>query len=269
LENWGNSNIEDVMNKDPVVIEEESSLGTALSLFREHDISHLPVVRNGKIMGLLSIHDIIVHIFQPKERQTRGDIGGEKAPVLSIPVKGVMSKPVITVLPRNTLKYAADKMHRFDISCLVVVRKGRPIGIVTKLDFLESIAQSEKPLRRLAVQFSIKDVDVDGLQRSLMMDDFESFAHRYGKTLEPGTLFVYMKTHGADYKGDQLIHCRLQFRTVKDSFFSSSEGWGVEQTFRLALDRLEGQILKRKELPSDREFAREYLRRKSFPLAEL
>jgi CBS domain-containing protein len=269
LDKWGNSSIEEVMTEDPVVIEEDSSAGAALSLFREHNISHLPVVRSGKLAGLLSIHDIIVHIFQSRERQTTGDIGGEKVPVLSIPVRGVMSKPVITVLPRNTLRYAAEKMHKFDISCLVVVRRGRSVGVVTKLDFLEPIAQLEKPLRRLTAQFSVKDVDVDSVQRSLMMDDFESFAHRYGKTLESGTLFVYMKSHGADYKGDQLIHCRLQFRTFKGSFFSSSEGWGVEQTFRLALDRLEGQILKSKELPYDREFARKYLRRKSFPLTEL
>jgi CBS domain-containing protein len=269
LEKWGNNCIEEVITKDPVVIEQESSVGAALSLFREHDISHLPVVKSRKLVGLLSVHDIIVYIFQPRERQTTGDIVGEKVPVLSIPVKGVMSKPVITVLPKNTLRYAAEKMHKFDISCLVVVRRGKPAGILTKLDFLEPIAQLEKPLRRLMVQFSVKEVDVDELQRSLMMNDFDSFTRRYGKMLESGTLFVYMKAHGAEYKGDQLIHCRLQLRTVKGSFFGSGEGWGVEQTFRLALDRLESQILKCKELPLDREFAREYLRRISFLSTEL
>lgn len=101
------------------------------------------------------------------------------------------------------------------------------------------------------------------------MGDFESFTRRYGETLESGTLFVYMKTHGTNFKGDQLIHCRLQFRTRRGSFFSSGEGWGVEQTFRSALDRLEVQILKSKELPYDREFARAYLRRIRFPLTEL
>jgi hypothetical protein len=62
-----------------------------------------------------------------------------------------------------------------------------------------------------------------------------------------------------------LIHCRLQFRTKKGVFFSSGMGYGVEETFRVALDRLEGQIVKSKELAHDREFAKEYLRRR-FPL---
>jgi CBS domain-containing protein len=269
VEKWGSKKTKEIMTAKPFVLEEDESVGAALSLFREHNISHAPVVKNGKLVGLLSIHDVIENVFQPKERQTYGEIVGEKVPVLSIPVKGIMSRPAITVLPTNRLRYAVEKMHRFDISSLAVVQRKRPVGILTKLDFLEPIAQMEKPCRRLSVQFSINGLGVDDVQRRFIMDDFESFAQRYGKTVESGTLFVYLKSHGSSLKGDQLVHCRLQLRTVKGSFFSSGEGWGVEQTFRLALDRLEGQILKSKELPHDRKFAREYLRRMRFPLSDI
>jgi CBS domain-containing protein len=269
LKKWGNNKIEEITTKRPAVLEEDESVAATLSLFREKGISHAPVVKNGKLVGIISVHDIIEHIFQPRKRQTLGEIVGEKVPVLNIPVKGIMSKPVITVLPKAKLRNAADKMHQFDISSLVVVRRRRPVGIVTKLDFLEPIAQMEKPLRKLTVQFSLKDVEIDEIQRGFIMDDFESFARRYRKTVETGTLFVYIKSHGTNYKRDQLVHCRLQLRTVKGSFFSLSEGWGVEQTFRLGLDRLERQILKSKELPYDRKFAKNYLRRIRFPLTEL
>ena len=127
----------------------------------------------------------------------------------------------------------------------------------------------EKPKKNLTVQFSVKDVEIDNIQRGFIMNDFESFAGRYRGTLEAGTLFIYMKTHGTNYKGDQLVHCRLQLRTVKGSFFSSDEGFGVEQTFRTALDRLEKRILRSQELKYDPEFARKYLRRIRFPLTEL
>jgi CBS domain-containing protein len=265
MERWGNTHVEEIMAKKPCVIEEDESVGAILSLFRNEGISHVPIVRDGKLVGLVSVHDIITHIFQPRERQTVGEIVGEKVPVLSIPAKGIMAKPVITVLPKTTLREAANKMHKFGISSLVVVSKGRPVGIVTKRDFLEPLAQMEKPIRRLTVQFSVKDVEVDEIQRGFIIDDFESFTRRYRETLEAGTLFVYLKTHGTNYKGEQLIHCRLQLRTVKGSFFSSSEGWGTEATFRTALDRLERQILKDKKFEYDPEFARTYLRRIHFP----
>jgi len=266
---WGNIKVEEVMTKKPFLVEEDESVGAVLSLFREHGISHAPVVRDGNLIGMVSIQNIITSIFQPRQRQTVGDIVGEKVPVLSIPAKGIMTKPVITVLPETTLKDAAEKMQEFDISSLVVVRKGRPVGILTKRDLLEPLAEMEMPKQKISVQFSVKGVEIGDIQRGVIMDDFESFASKYQKTLEAGALFVYMKTHGTNYKGQQLIHCRLQFRTRKGSFFSSSEGYGVEMTFRTALDRLERQLLRSQELAHEPEYTKKYLRRIEFPSTEL
>ena len=266
---WGSTKVEEVMTKKPFFVEEDESVGAVLSLFREQGISHAPVVRDGNLVGMVSIQNIITSIFQPRQRQTVGDIVGEKVPVLSIPAKGIMTKPVITVLPETLLKDAAEKMQEFDISSLVVVRKGRPVGILTKRDLLEPLAEMEMPKQKISVQFSVKGVEIGDIQRGVIMDDFESFASKYQKTLEAGALFVYMKTHGTNYKGQQLIHCRLQFRTRKGSFFSSSEGYGVETTFRTALDRLERQLLRSQELAHEPEYTKKYLRRIEFPSTEL
>lgn len=265
MESWGNSRVEDVMTKKPFVIEEDESIAAVLSILRAEGISHVPIVKEGKLVGIVSIYDIIENIFQPRQVQRVGERVGEKVPVLSIPVKGIMVTPVVTVLPETKLRDAAKQMHKFDISSLVIISKGRPVGIITKRDFLEPLAQMEQPVQRLTVQFSVKDVEINEIQRGFIMDDFESFTHRYGDILEAGTLFVYMKTHGTNFKGDQLIHCRLQFRTRKGAFFSSGEGYGAEPTFKLALDRLEGQIVKSTELANDNEFAKGYVRRR-FPL---
>lgn len=267
--NWGSTKVEEVMTKKPFFVEEDESVGAVLSLFREQGISHAPVVSDGSLVGIVSIQNIITSIFQPRQRQTVGDIVGEKVPVLSIPAKGIMTKPVITVLPETLLKDAVEKMQEFNISSLVVVRKGRPMGILTKRDLLEPLAEMEMPKQKISVQFSVKGVEIGDIQRGVIMDDFESFASKYQKTLEAGALFVYMKTHGTNYKGQQLIHCRLQFRTRKGSFFSSSEGYGVEATFRTALDRLERQLLRSQELAHEPEYTKKYLRRIEFPSTEL
>ncbi len=266
---WGNAKVEEVMTKNPLLAEEDESVGAVLSLFREHGISHAPVVRDGSLVGMVSIQNIIASIFQPKQRQAVGDTTGEKVPVLSIPAKGIMTKPVITVLPETTLKDAAEKMQKFNISSLVVVRKGRAAGILTKRDLLEPLAEMEMPKQRINVQFSVKGVEVSDIQRGIIMNDFEAFSHRYQKMMQEGTLFVYMKTHGTNYTGQQLVHCRLQFRTRRGSFFSSNEGYGVEATFRTALDRLEKQILRSRELAHEPKYAKKYLRRIEFPSTEL
>jgi predicted transcriptional regulator len=266
---WGSTPVEKIMTKAPQVIDANRSVGAVLSLFREHGVSHVPVVDEGKLAGIISIQDVIEQIFQPRQRQTQGEIVGEKVPVLSIPAKGIMTKPVITVAPETSLREAEAKMHAQDISCLVVLSKERLIGILTKLDFLEPISQLETVERKLSVQFGVKGVAVNPDQQGFMMDEFEGFARKYEDALELGTLFVYMKTHGTNHKGVPLLHCRLQLRTVKGSFFSSSEGFGVESTFRVALDRLDKRLLRSKELAYNPKYARDFLRKVGMPQEEL
>ncbi len=269
LGKWGSTKVENLMTKKPFLIEEDESVGAVLSLFREHGISHVPVVREGSLVGIVSIQDIMTSIFQPRQRQTVGETTGKKVPVLGIRAKGIMTKQVITVLPETTLKDAVDKMQEFDITSLIVVSKGRPAGILTKRDILEPLAEMEMPKQKISVQFSVKGVEISDIQRGFILTDFEAFADKYQKTLDAGALFVYMKTHGTNFKGEQLLHCRLQFRTRKGSFFSSSEGYGLEATFRTALDRLEKQLLRSQELAHEPEYAKKYLRQIEFPSTEL
>jgi len=268
-QDWGNTPVEKVMTKAPQVIEANRSVGAVLSLFREHGFSHVPVVDEGKLAGIISIQDIIEQIFQPRQRQTLGEIVGEKVPVLSIPAKGIMAQPVITVAPEASLREAEEKMHAQNVSCLVVLSKERLAGIVTKLDFLEPISQLETVERKLTVQFAVKGVAINPDQQGFMMDEFEAFARKYKDALKLGTLFVYMKTHGTNHKGVPLLHCRLQLRTVRGAFFSSSEGFGVESTFRVALDRLEKRLLRSKELSYNPKYARDFLRKVGMPQEEL
>jgi predicted transcriptional regulator len=258
---WGNVAVEKIMTRAPQVIDANRSVGAVLSLFREHGVSHVPVMDEGKLVGIVSIQDVIEKIFQPRQRQTLGETVGEKVPVLSIPAKGIMAKPVVTVQFDTSLKDAEKVMHDRDVSCLVVFSGGRLIGIVTKLDFLEPISQLEAAERKLAVQFGVKGIAINPDQQGYMMDEFESFARKYSDALDSGTLFVYIKTHGTNHRGVPLIHCRLQLRTANGSFFSSGEGFGVEPTFRVALDRLDKRLLRSKELASNPKYAQDYLRK--------
>jgi CBS domain-containing protein len=58
--------VEEIMTKKPFVIEEDESIGSILSLLRAEGISHVPIVKDGKLVGIVTISDIIESIFQPK-----------------------------------------------------------------------------------------------------------------------------------------------------------------------------------------------------------
>ena len=267
-QDWGKTQIKEIMSKSPTVIEANRSIGAVLSLLREHGISHLPVLEEGKIVGLISLHDIIEQIFYPRKKRTVGDIKGENVPILNVPAKGIMTKPVITVQSNITLRDAEKKMHDQNISCLPIVESDKLVGIVTKLDFLESISQLEAIERKFTIQFGVKDIEVNPDEQAFIMSEFDNFVRKYQDIFQMGTLFVYLKTHGTNHKGVPLVHCRLQLRTVKGSFYSSGEGFGIEPTFRVALDRLDKRILRSKELKHDPTYARDYLRKIGIPFSE-
>jgi CBS domain-containing protein/ribosome-associated translation inhibitor RaiA len=257
------------MTRKPYFVEQNESVGEVLNLFRQHDISHAPVLNKGKVVGMVSVIDVVEHLFKPLERPRRSGFTVDKTKTLAGPVKDIMSEPAVTVSPDTTLKDAEQLMHKNDVHSLVVVEDDFPIGIVTKRDFLEPLAQMETKEEALSVQFSAKGVDLDESQKQYIMDDFKSFAQRYGKFLEAGTVFVYMKTYGANHKGERLVHCRLQLRTRAGNFFSSSDGWNLEETFRIALEHLERQLVKSKEFEQTKDFRENYLRRIGWPMAEL
>jgi CBS domain-containing protein len=63
---------------------------------------------------------------------------------VSLKVDEVMTFEVITIDEKATVKEAADIMDKNEISCLIVARKGRAIGIITERDLLKRVIVEAK-----------------------------------------------------------------------------------------------------------------------------
>jgi CBS domain-containing protein len=267
---WGNNPITSIMTRAPHTMEATRSVGAVLSQIRELGISHVPILENGKLAGIISVQDILENIYLQPKRMGNKDVAGGRIDNLGIAAKGIMSAPVITIDPKMTLHEAEKMMHKHEISCLCVVDGERLVGIVTKLDFLEPISQIETVEQHLTIQFGVKDIEIDPGQQAFMMDEFDAFTRHFQEAFQSGSLFVYIKSNrGTNMRGTPMIHCRLQFRTPKGSFFAANEGWGIEPTFKVALDRLERRLLRSKELLAyNPRFAKDYLRKVGLPTDE-
>lgn len=58
---------------------------------------------------------------------------------MSVKVEDVMVEEVISVPEKATVRKAAELMNRHEIGCLVVVKKRKPIGIVTETDMVKRV----------------------------------------------------------------------------------------------------------------------------------
>jgi CBS domain-containing protein len=71
---------------------------------------------------------------------------------VSLRVEDVMVKEVITVDEELTVKEAAEIMNRFEIGCLIGVRKGKAIGILTERDVLKRVVAQGRDASKTRVK---------------------------------------------------------------------------------------------------------------------
>lgn len=92
-------------------------------------------------------------------------------------VKDVMVKEIITVNPTTKIRDAVELMNKNQIGCLVVTRKGKPVGIMTERDVLKKIVCSCKNPEQTRVSeimskpLIVGRVDMDWLEAVKLMLD--------------------------------------------------------------------------------------------------
>ncbi len=71
---------------------------------------------------------------------------------VSLTVDDVMVKEVITIDENSTVKEAADVMNKFEIGCLIAVKKGKAMGIITERDLLKRVVAEAKDANKTKVK---------------------------------------------------------------------------------------------------------------------
>ena len=71
---------------------------------------------------------------------------------MSLKLEDVMVEDVITVEEKATIKKAVELMNKHEIGCLIVVKRGKPAGIVTERDMLKRILLESKDPERTKVK---------------------------------------------------------------------------------------------------------------------
>ncbi len=114
-------------NKGHEVVElgPEASLQDAASLLAERRIGCVPVIEDGKVVGILSERDVV------------RSIGTGGAAALSRPVRELMTSPAVTIAPDVAVISALSLMTRRRIRHLPVIDGVRMIGFVSIGDLVK------------------------------------------------------------------------------------------------------------------------------------
>jgi acetoin utilization protein AcuB len=127
--------VEHWMNRNPVTVEADDSMLDAMKILKERNIRHLPVLRKGKLVGIVTDRDL--------KKASPSDATTLEAHELlyltaKIKVEEIMTKNPVTVPFNYTVEEAAEILLNRKISGLPVVdNNGTVVGTITQTDIFK------------------------------------------------------------------------------------------------------------------------------------
>jgi CBS domain-containing protein len=154
----------DIMRSHLITAEPGQSLAELRHLLIESDISGVPVVEEGRLIGVISRSDLVrveelvesldaeVSSEDWRENQADGfkhsppvDFAGFRRRLSELRVKDAMRAQVVTCSPQTAVTEVAAEMVRHHVHRVVVVEGDKPLGIVSTLDIAALVAGEPSP----------------------------------------------------------------------------------------------------------------------------
>jgi len=163
--------IEAIMSTNVITVPPAATLAEARTLMHDNRIHHLPVTEGKKLVGLLTLTDVLA-ATDSFLRDERNRIHANE-----IIVSDVMVDDVATVDVNASLRQAALFIEKHKIGCLPVMQNDKLVGIITDTDFvavainlLEQIESTEPLDDEFDADFDSLD-DFDDLDTEDFSDD--------------------------------------------------------------------------------------------------
>jgi len=188
------------MSKTVITADVNDSMNTAMDLLKEHAIGMLPVMKNGKLVGIVTDRDL--------KRSSASDATTLEIHELlflisKIKVKDIMTKDPITVPFDFTVEEAAEVFLKNKISGAPVVdNRGQLVGAITKGDLFRVLI-SLTGVGKRGIQFAFQVEDLPGSIKGIadiirryggrmvsILSSYENVPHGYRK--------VFIRMYGVE-----------------------------------------------------------------------
>jgi len=110
--------IRDVMTPSPRTVSPDDSIQNAARIMRDEDTGAIPVVENGRPIGMLTDRDIVVRAVAD---------GGQ----ISRPVREIVTTGVVCATPEMSTREASELMSEHQVRRLPVIENDQLVGIVS------------------------------------------------------------------------------------------------------------------------------------------
>ena len=135
--------VKEIMTRDVLTVTKDLSIRRLIKLLDKNKITGAPVVdEQGKLIGIVSSKDVIraidhlirVHVSLDEQKEHKGQYNW---------VDGLMTTDVVTADEEDDVREVFGTMLRLQIHRIPVVKKGKPVGIISSQDACKIIANVE------------------------------------------------------------------------------------------------------------------------------
>lgn len=192
--------VRDWMSRDVVTIGDEESMQRATAMMKEHNVRMLPVLHQGKLVGIVSDTDLK---RASASDATTLDVHELLYLLSKIKVRDIMTRSPVTVPVDWTVEETAELLLEHRISGAPVVdARGEVVGMITR-DDLFKVLIALSGLGRRGVQFAFRVEDRPGSIKELtdiIRDHGGRIASILGshEPMPPGYRMVYIRAYDID-----------------------------------------------------------------------
>jgi acetoin utilization protein AcuB len=128
----------------PRVVKPNDTLRRARAILEEMRVNQLPVVVDGKLVGIVTDRDLRDAFPSVLDHRHRRSSAANPSPD-DVAVETVMTRKVLTLSPDDTVAEAARVMRKGRVGALPVVEGRKLVGLLTRSDLLDVLVAMAAP----------------------------------------------------------------------------------------------------------------------------
>jgi acetoin utilization protein AcuB len=184
------------MTKNPITVDSETLVLDAQRIMKEHNIRRLPIVDKGKLVGIVTQHDLLEASPSPATSLSVHELNYLLA---KMKVKEIMKKNPVTITPDTPFEEALRIGQEKKIGSFPVVDKGKLVGIATESDIVRFLT------RALGISEEGSRITIEGLGGKLSdLEQIISIVNQHH------TVVLSMISSPRPEQGDWMIVLRLK-----------------------------------------------------------
>ncbi|MFN8574801.1 MAG: CBS domain-containing protein [Gemmatimonadaceae bacterium] len=142
--------LREIMTTDVLTVDPDLSIREAAEVFATRHIGGAPVLRDGRVVGIITANDILDFMASLAAEPAEADEGLVANPLEDHTIEEAMTRPPLRCLsPDATAQEAAFLMKEAAVHRVLVMEGDRLSGVVSSLDLAKAVADGKLASRTL------------------------------------------------------------------------------------------------------------------------